>query len=110
MSFAGNAMKDKKHAQALDMLDQVIVLKPEFAEGWNRRATLYFNMKEYGKSIADIEQTLTLEPRHFGALAACHRLAFWSDRPVQGHYLSRLITIRIDKLLPVVPLGAMACS
>ena len=69
MHWAGAAMNDKKHAQALDLLDQVTVLMPEYAEGWNRRATLFFTMKQYGKSIADIEQTLRLEPRHFGALS-----------------------------------------
>lgn len=69
MHRAANAMNEKKTALALDVLAQVISLKPEYAEGWNRRATLYFNMKEYGRSIADIEQTLILEPRHFGALS-----------------------------------------
>lgn len=69
MQWAGIAMNDKKHAQALDLLDQVTVLMPNYSEGWNRRATLYFTMKKFGKSIADIEQTLRLEPRHFGALS-----------------------------------------
>lgn len=46
----------------------VIKMKPNFAEGWNKRATVYFMMGEFDKSMLDINETLILEPRHFGAL------------------------------------------
>ena len=62
-------MEAKKFDVALDFLDQVIVLQPTYAEGWNRRATVHFMMQNFGKSMADIERTLELEPRHFGALS-----------------------------------------
>jgi tetratricopeptide (TPR) repeat protein len=69
MSWAASAMKKQEFAKAEDLLAQVIVLKPKYAEGWNRRATLYFSKQDYSRSLADIEQTLSLEPRHFGALS-----------------------------------------
>lgn len=69
MQWASEAMAKKQYVVAQDLLAHVTVLKPEFAEGWNRRATLYFMMSDYGRSLADIEQTLRLEPRHFGALS-----------------------------------------
>ncbi|GLS30461.1 hypothetical protein [Neomesorhizobium albiziae] len=69
MQWASQAMEAKKFDVALDFLDQVIVLQPTYAEGWNRRATVHFMMQNFGKSMADIERTLELEPRHFGALS-----------------------------------------
>ena len=48
---------------------RVIELKPGFAEGWNKRATLYFMTGEYQKSLADCAQVIKRNPYHFGALA-----------------------------------------
>ena len=67
--WARNASGSKRFNVALDLLDQVIALRPDYAEGFNQRATLHFMMENYGKSIVDIERTLALEPRHYGALA-----------------------------------------
>ena len=69
MQWSNEAVTKQKFDVALDFLDQVITLQPDYAEGWNRRATVHFLMKHYGKSMADIEHTLELEPRHFGALS-----------------------------------------
>ncbi len=69
MERVSTAMGENKNEVALDLLDQIISLAPDYAEAWNRRATLYFSMKDLGRSLSDIEQTLKLEPRHFGALA-----------------------------------------
>lgn len=69
MQRAADAMQAKRFDAALDFLDEVTVLAPDFAEGWNRRATVHFMMNNHAKSMADIEHTLRLEPRHFGALS-----------------------------------------
>lgn len=69
MKWSNDAVAAQKYDVALDFLDQVVTLQPGFAEGWNRRATVHFLMRQFGKSMADIEHTLELEPRHFGALS-----------------------------------------
>ena len=69
MQWADDAVRKQDYSAALDFLDQVTVLQPDFAEGWDRRATVHFLMHNYAKSMADIEKTLALEPRHFGALS-----------------------------------------
>ena len=54
---------------AIALLDEMVVDYPDYAEGWNQRATVNFLLGRYDESLADIERTLQLEPRHFGALA-----------------------------------------
>lgn len=69
MQWADEAIDAKRNAAALDFLDQAITLEPDFAGAWNRRATLHFTMGAHRKSMSDINHVLSLEPRHFGALA-----------------------------------------
>lgn len=69
MSWANEAMSSDDHGLALDVLDQIVLLKPDFAEAWNKRATVEFVLKDFGASLSDIKRALALEPRHFGALA-----------------------------------------
>jgi tetratricopeptide (TPR) repeat protein len=54
---------------AQKLLDAVVKLRPDYVEGWNRRATLFYLKNDYAHSLEDIEQVLVREPRHFGALA-----------------------------------------
>jgi tetratricopeptide (TPR) repeat protein len=69
MDAGSLAMAGQKYEVALKAFDRIIELAPNFAEGWNKRATLYYLMGNYPASLADIKRTLELEPRHFGALA-----------------------------------------
>lgn len=62
-------MSRRNYEAALAAFDKIIETEPEFAEGWNKRATVYYLMGEYEASVRDVKRTLALEPRHFGALS-----------------------------------------
>ncbi|TCN46952.1 tetratricopeptide repeat protein [Shinella granuli] len=78
--WADKAISEEKNAAALDFLDEAIRLKPDYVEGWNRRATLHFKMGNYRKSMSDINRVLAIEPRHFGALAGMAAILAQSGR------------------------------
>ena len=59
---------------AIIQFTAVIEAQPEFAEAWNRRATAYFMIGDFEASLQDIQTTLILEPRHFGALSGLSRI------------------------------------
>ena len=69
MSRVKTAVDQKDLDLAIQLLDSLVELRPEYVEAWNRRATLHFMNKSYAQSLADIRQVLAREPRHFGALA-----------------------------------------
>jgi tetratricopeptide (TPR) repeat protein len=69
MKTAIDAMNTGRYTIALAVLDKLVKDQPDFAEAWNRRATVHYLLGNYEQSLEDIEQTLLLEPRHFGALS-----------------------------------------
>jgi len=69
MAQAGELMESGGLGEAVTLLTRIIEQKPAFAEAWNRRATAYFLAGEYRKSIADCDEVLKRNPRHFGALS-----------------------------------------
>jgi tetratricopeptide (TPR) repeat protein len=67
MTRVKTAIEAKDTDLALELLNGVIKIKPDYVEGWNRRATIYYMKKDYGRAVADIREILKREPRHFGA-------------------------------------------
>ena len=64
-----DALQQRDYGRALSKFDQMVLIAPDFAEGWNKRATVHYLLGNYAQSLGDIAKTLALEPRHFGALA-----------------------------------------
>ncbi len=62
------ALQAADFTRAIGVFDELIAAAPHLAEGWNKRATAYYQRGDYRASLADIAETLRLEPRHFGAL------------------------------------------
>lgn len=69
MSVGISAMTDGKLRVAFDAFDRIVAAAPNFAEAWNKRATVNYMLDDLDASMRDIERTLSLEPRHFGALS-----------------------------------------
>jgi len=69
MARATDEMQAGRYADAISLLDQIVKKKPEFAEGWNRRATVHYLAGDLQKSIADCAEVLKRNPGHFGALS-----------------------------------------
>ncbi len=69
MSLGIRAMNAGLLQRSLRTFDKIVQIAPSFAEGWNKRATVYYLMGNFEASVHDIQKTLLLEPRHFGALS-----------------------------------------
>jgi tetratricopeptide (TPR) repeat protein len=75
------AMTAQDFDVAAAIFSKVIEKEPGFAEGWNKRATVRFLTEDYDGSVLDIERTVMLEPRHWGALSGLGQIYVALDRP-----------------------------
>lgn len=64
-----DAMQVNDQLAALQAFDRLVTVAPDFAEGWNKRATVHYLVGNFEQSLDDIATTISLEPRHFGALS-----------------------------------------
>ena len=74
LEFGNELMEYGSYNYALKVFDNVIAADPKWCEAWNKRATVYFLMKKYKKSLDDIDKVLEIESRHFGALSGQARI------------------------------------
>ena len=69
-------MQARQYAASIATFTEIIKRKPEFAEGWNKRATAYFLAGNLTKSLADCDQVMKRNPYHFGALSGYGQIYF----------------------------------
>jgi tetratricopeptide (TPR) repeat protein len=68
MERAALSLQARQYPLALSLLDKIVALQPDWAEAWNQRATARFLADDNDGAMADIDEVLKREPRHFGAL------------------------------------------
>jgi tetratricopeptide (TPR) repeat protein len=84
MTVATNLLGEGDPEGCLVELTHVVEEYPDYAEGWNQRATLYFRFGRYEDSLADIEKVLAIEPRHYGAMAGRVLIYLKQDRKLDA--------------------------
>lgn len=87
-------MNARQGEQAVETFSEIIRRKPEFAEGWNKRATVYYLLGEYQKSLADCDEVMKRNPYHFGALSGYGMIYMQLDQPaIALEYLERALRV-----------------
>lgn len=76
MARGVDEMQAGRHRDSIATFSEVIARRPDFAEGWNKRATVHFLAGEHHKSIADCDEVIKRNPDHFGALAGYGQIYF----------------------------------
>jgi tetratricopeptide (TPR) repeat protein len=76
MAAGVDQMQSGRHREAVATFTEVIRRKPEFAEGWNKRATVHYLAGDYRKSLADCAEVVKRNPAHFGALSGYGQVYF----------------------------------
>ena len=92
-------MSNGEFSDARSKFDQVIAIAPDFAEGWNKRATVAYMQGDFDTSVHDIQKTLALEPRHFGALSG---LALIYEN-LGKHETALDIMLQVKEIYPGMP-------
>jgi tetratricopeptide (TPR) repeat protein len=87
-------MSLRQGGAAIETFSQVIARRPEFAEGWNKRATIYYLLGDYQRSLADCDEVMKLNPYHFGALSGYGMIYLHLDQPDRAlEYFERALRV-----------------
>jgi len=87
-------MNDQQGAAAVQTFSEIIRRKPDFAEGWNKRATVYYLLGEYAKSLADCDEVMKRNPYHFGALSGYGMIYMELNEPARAlTYFERALAV-----------------
>jgi len=87
-------MQARQGDEAVETFSEIIRRRPDFAEGWNKRATVYYMMGEYQKSLADCDEVMKRNPYHFGALSGYGMIYMQLDQPATAlTYFERALAV-----------------
>ena len=87
-------MTQRDGPAAVATFSRIIEKRPEFAEGWNKRATVYFLMGEYEKSLADCHEVVKRNPSHFGVLSGYGQIYLQLNQPERAlSYFERALAV-----------------
>ena len=90
-------MQANEAEAAIETFSEIIRRKPDFAEGWNKRATLYYLVGEFEKSLADCDEVMQRNPVHFGALSGYGLIYLRLRQPERAlPYFERALAVNPD--------------
>jgi len=94
LALGTEQMNDRQGPTAVQTFSEVIRRRPEFAEGWNKRATVYYLLGEYTKSLADCDEVMKRNPYHFGALSGYGMIYMQLNEPGRAlTYFERALAV-----------------
>jgi tetratricopeptide (TPR) repeat protein len=89
-----HALSQGRWDEAVAAFTKIIERDPSFAEGWNKRATAYYLMGEYRKSLADCDEVIKRNPLHYGALSGYGMIYVQLDQPARAlEYFERALAV-----------------
>jgi tetratricopeptide (TPR) repeat protein len=87
-------MGQRQLESAVETFSRIIERRPEFAEGWNKRATVYFLLGDYRRSLADCDEVMARNPYHWGALSGYGMIYMQLDQPGRAiDYLEKALAV-----------------